>query len=108
MDLFIYTSLTHISIRFRLVSQPNKELKLYSAQLFNATDISFITFGIILPPKLRGKISTNSQMNPTTLDENQNSEVCAIKILLHSGANASIIHKDVLYKRHQILKDKKK
>ena len=30
-----------------------------------------------------------------------------IKILLGSSASASIVRKDVLYKRHRILKDKK-
>ena len=107
MDLFINTSLNHISIRSRLVSQPNKKLKLNSEQLFNSTDLSPITFGVILPPKLRGKISTNSQINPTTLDENKNSKARTIKMLVDSGASASIIRKDVLYERHKILKDKK-
>ena len=62
-----------MSIRSRLVSQPNKKLKLNSEQLFNSTDLSPITFGVILPPKLCGKISTNSQIIPVTFDENQNS-----------------------------------
>ena len=44
-------------------------------------DLSPITFGVILSPKLRGKISTNSQINPATSDENKNSKVCTIKIL---------------------------
>ena len=68
LDLFINTSLNHMSIRSRLVSQPNKKLKLNSEQLFNSTDLSPITFGVILPPKLRGKISTNSQINPVNSD----------------------------------------
>ena len=59
LDLFINTSLNHTSIRFRLVSQPNKKFKLNSDQLFNSTDLSPITFGIIKTPKLRGKISIN-------------------------------------------------
>ena len=50
---------------------------------------------------------TNSQINPGTLDKIQNSKVCAIKILLDSSASALIVHKDVLYERHKILKDKK-
>ena len=66
-----------------------------------------IAFGVILPPKLRGKNSTNSQISPGTLDENQNSKVCTIKILLDGGASASIVHKNVFYKHHRILKDKK-
>ena len=37
----------------------------------------------------------------------ENSKVCTIKILLDSGASVSIVCKDVLYKRHRILKDKK-
>ena len=36
-------------------------------------DLLFITFGVILPPS--GKNSTNSQINPVTLDENQTSKV---------------------------------
>ena len=35
------------------------------------------------------------------------SKVRTIKILLDSGASASIILKDVLYERHKILKEKK-
>ena len=60
LDLFINTSLNHMSIRTCFVSQPNKNLKLNSDQLFYATDLSPITFGIILPLKVRGKISTSS------------------------------------------------
>ena len=62
MDLFINTHLYHISIRSRLVSQPKNELILNSEQLFNTTDLLPITFGIILSPNTRGKISTNSQI----------------------------------------------
>ena len=50
---------------------------------------------------------TNSQINPGTTDENRNSKVCAVKILLDSGANASIVRKDVLHELNKILKDKK-
>ena len=107
LDLFINTSLNYIPIRSRLVSQPNQKLKLNSAQLFNSTDSSPITFGVILPPKLRSKISTTSQINPVNSNENKNSKVCTIKRLLDSGASESIVRKDVLYKRHKILKDKK-
>ena len=74
--------------------------------MFNSTDLSPITFSVILPPKLRGKVLTNSQINLGTLDENKNSKICAIEILLDSGASVLIIHKDVLYKRQKILKDK--
>ena len=70
-DLFINTSLNHMSFRSRLVSQPNKKLKLNNEQLFNATDLSPITFGVILPPQQRGKISTNSQIIPANSDENK-------------------------------------
>ena len=65
------------------------------------------TFGVILPPKLRSKISTNSQINPATLDENRNFKVPTIKILLNSSVSSSIVRKDVWYKRHKILKNKK-
>ena len=60
------------SIRSCLVSQPNIKLNSKSEQLFNSTDLSPITFGVILPPKLRGKISTNSQIIPVNSDENKN------------------------------------
>ena len=63
------TSLNHISIRSCLVSQPNNKLISNSELLFNVTDLWPITFGVILPPNLRGKISTNSQINLMTLDE---------------------------------------
>ena len=46
-------------------------------------------------------------MTLETKDKNTNSKVCTIKILLYSGAIASFIHKDVLHKRHRILKQKK-
>ena len=96
-----------MSIRSCPVSQPNNKLISNCEQLFNATDLSPITFDVILPPKLRGKNSTNFQINQVTLDENKNSKVCTIKILLDSGASASTVRRDVLYKRHKILKDKK-
>ena len=96
-----------MSIRSRLVSQPKNKLNSNNEQSFDAKDLSTITFGVILPPNLRSKISTNSQINPVNSDENRNSKVCTIKILLDSGASASIVRKDVLYKRHKILKDKK-
>ena len=41
------------------------------------------------------------------MDENKNSKVGTIKILLDNGASASIVRKDVLYERHKILKDKR-
>ena len=72
LDLFINTSLSHMSIRFCFESQPNKKLKLNSELSINSTDLSPITFGVILPPKLRGKISTNSHINLITSDEDKN------------------------------------
>ena len=66
-----------------------------------------ITFGVILPPNLRGKNLTNSQNNPGATDENKNSKLSTYKILLDSGANASIVRKDVFFKSPKILKDKK-
>ena len=92
-----------MSIWSCLASQPNNQLNSNSEQLFNATDLSPITFGVILPPNLCGKISTISQIHPVASDENQNSKVRTIKILLDSGASASIVCKDVLYERHKIL-----
>ena len=53
-----------MSITSCLVCQCNNKLISNSEQLFNATDLLPITFGVILPPKLRSKISTNSQTNP--------------------------------------------
>ena len=69
--------------------------------------ISPITFGVMLPPNPRGKNSTNSQNNSGTSDENTNSKVCTIKILLDSGASTSIVRKDVLQECHKIFKNKK-
>ena len=80
-DLFINTSLNHMSIRSRLVSQPKNKLISNNEQLFNAADLLPITFGAILPPNPRGKTSKTSQINPGTLDENKNSKVHTIKIL---------------------------
>ena len=56
LDLFINTSLNHMSIRSRLVSQPKNKLFFYSEQLFNDTDLSPISFGVILPPNPCNKI----------------------------------------------------
>ena len=107
MDLFSNSTLSHISINSRLVSQPKNKFISNKDELFNTTDISPITFGVNLPPKRRGKILINSQINTGTTDKNRNSKVCTIETLLDSGASASIVRKDVLYKRHKILKDKK-
>ena len=76
-----------MSIRSRLVSQTRNKFISNSDQLFNAKDLSPITFGVILPQNPRGKNSTNSQINPATSDDNRNSKVCTIKILLDSGAS---------------------
>ena len=62
-------------IRYPLVSQPNNKLISYSEQLFHVTDLSPITFGVIIPTNPRGKNSTNYQINPETSDENNNSNV---------------------------------
>ena len=67
VDLFIYISLNHMSIRSCLVSQLNNNCK----QLFNTMNLSPISFGVILPPNQRGKISTNLQNNPRFSDENE-------------------------------------
>ena len=52
-----------MSITSRLVSQPNNKLDSNSESILNPTDLLLITFNVILPPKLRDKISTNSQIN---------------------------------------------
>ena len=93
-----------MSIRSRLVSQPKTKYFSNSELLFNPTDLSPITFGVILPPNPHCKNSTNSQVYLGTSDESKNSKVCIIKMLLDSDANSSIVRKDVLYKRHKILK----
>ena len=69
LDVFFNTSSNQMSIRSRLVSQPNNKLNFNRDQLFNAMDLSPIILGVILPPKLRGQISTNFQNNPGTSDE---------------------------------------
>ena len=91
----------------RLVRQPNSKLISNNEQLFHATDLSPTTFGIILPPNPRVKILTNSYINTRTTDKNKNSKLRTIKILFDSGANESIINKDILHERHKILHDKK-
>ena len=96
-----------MSIRSRLVSQSNDLLISNSDQSINATDLSPITFGEILPPRLCGIISTNSQINLVNLDDNKRSKVRTIKIFLDNGASASIIPKHVFYERHKILKDER-
>ena len=97
LDLFINTSLNHMSIRSHLVWTPKNKLISNNEQLFNSTKLSPTT----------GKYSTKSQINPETTDQKKNSKVLTIIILLDSGASESIVHKDVLYERHRILKDKK-
>ena len=69
-------------IRTPLVSQPKNKLISNSEQLFDATDLSPIASVVILTPNPRVKNSTNSQINLRTLNENKNSKVCTIKILL--------------------------
>ena len=106
LDLLINAISNHISIRSCLVRRPKNKLIPNSEQVLNAMDLLPITFGVILPPKTCSKISTISQTNPVTLDENQNSKVHTIKILLYCSASALIVGIDVLYKQHKILKDK--
>ena len=89
-----------MSLRSHLVSQLRNQFNSNSEQLFNAKYLPSITFGVILPLNPRGKNSINSQIHPGTLDENPNSRLCTFKILLDSGATASIVRKDVLYERH--------
>ena len=64
-------------------------------------------YHLILPPNPRSKNLTNSQIHTKPSDENKNSKVRTIEILLDSGASALIVPKDVFYERHKILKDKK-
>ena len=47
------------------------------------------------------------QISPGPTDKNKNSKICIIKILLDNSASASILCREVLYKRHRILKDNK-
>ena len=106
LDLFINTSLKHMSIRSRLVSQLKNKLISNSELFFYAIDLSPITFVVNLPPNPRGKISTNSSNNLGNTDKNKNSKARTIRIFLNSDTSASIVRKDVLYDRHRILKDK--
>ena len=69
-----------MSIRSCLLSQPKNKLISNNAQLFNYKNLLPITFSAISPPNPRGKNSTNSKINPGTLDENQNFKVHTIKI----------------------------
>ena len=75
--------------------------------LFNSTDWSAKTFGIILSSNLCCKNSTNSNINSGTTNENKSSKLCTIKILLDSGASASIERKYILQEHHKILKIKR-
>ena len=106
-DLFINISLNHMSIRSCLVSQPNSKLIWNDEQLFNAIDLSPITFSVILPPNLCSKNSKNFKINPGTLDENKILKFVLSKYFLDSNASELIVHKEIVYKCHRILKDKK-
>ena len=57
----------------------------------------------------RGENSTKLQISPGTPDKNLTSikQVSILKPSLDIGASASIVRKDVLHKRHKILKQKK-
>ena len=94
-------------IRSCLLSQLKNELISNNEQLFNITDFTPITFGVILPPNQHSKNSTNSQINPKTLHEIKNSRVHTIKILLDSGASVLIVRKEILYEHQSILQCKK-
>ena len=98
LDLFINTRFIHLSIRSCLVSRPKIKLISNREKLFNAKDLSPNTSIVIFPPNPCGKIPTNSQINPGTTNENKISKVRTTKILLDSGAIASILRKDVLCK----------
>ena len=95
-------------IRPHLVCQPTNKFISNNEQLLNATDLLPITFGIISSPNPRGKKSANSQINPATTDENKNSKVCTLKLLLDSGASSSVVRRDVIHKCHRTLKEEKK
>ena len=58
-----------MSIRSRIVSQPNHKLISNIEQSINATDLLPITFGIILKPNPHSKNSTNPQINLGTTDD---------------------------------------
>ena len=60
-----------MSIRSRLVSQSIHTFNSNNEQLFNTTDLSPEMFGVILPPNSSGKMPTNSQIKPRTLNENK-------------------------------------
>ena len=95
-----------MSIRLCLLSQPNNKLISNSEQSMNATDLLPITFIVILPPNTHGKKSIKFPISRGDLEQNINTKVHTFKILLNSGASASTVCKDVLYKHNKILKDK--
>ena len=97
----------HLNIRSRLISQPNNKLISNNDQLFNATNLSPISFGIIFFPNPQGINSTNSQINPGTMNEHKNSKVGIIKVLLDSCAIALILRRDVFHEHQSIHKDNK-
>ena len=84
---FVNTRLNHMPIRSHLVSKSKSKLISNSKQLLNVTNPIFITFEVILPPNLHGQISTNSQVDLRTTDENKNSKVPTDKILTDSGTS---------------------
>ena len=104
-DLFINTSLNHMSIRSCLVSQSNNNKSISNnIKLYNAMDLLPITFGIMLFPKICGEKLSKFQIKVGNLES---SKVLTFKILLDSGASAPIAHRDVLDKHHQLIKNKK-
>ena len=78
-----------------LKSQSKNNLIPNNEQLFYATNLLPITFGIILSSNQRNTKIKNSQNSPGTMDINKFQKVHTIKILLDSGDSASIVHKDV-------------
>ena len=59
-----------MSIRSRLVSQPNNKVISNNEQFFDARDLFPITFGIILPLNPGVKYLNHSEINMGTEDEN--------------------------------------
>ena len=57
-------------------------------------------------PSPNYKHLTYFQINLGTADENKNSKVCIIKILLDGGTSVSTVPKDILHESFRILKQK--
>ena len=96
-----------MSIRSHFVCQSNKILVLNNEQLFDVIYLSPLTFGMIVTTNIRGQDLTKSQINWGTTDENKNSKIFTIKILLDDSTSTSIICEDNLDKRLKILNQNK-